>query len=410
MAEIKAAAGGADAASGKSGKIHRGFLPFPLVPPKLGPMDFKILADIPVIDGHVHFSHLQRMEDMLELMKTVRLDKLNLVSLPDSETINHNAALLGFKAHHRECAYICGTLDYVQLPRDRVPEILAAQVATLKAVGFDGLKLIEGKPSMRKVIPFRLDSPEYEKMWGELEKLGMPVVLHAGDPEEFWDTNRCPAWARSSGWNYSDGTYPSREQIYAEVDHLVERHPGLRLILAHFYFLSADLQRASAFLDAHANVSYDLTPGVEMYGNFSRNHDAARRFFVKYQDRLIYGTDVNSDILQGSPLGRFTSLAVSWLVRNFLESDGEFWMPLATKDWLAPDLDAFRGLGLPRPALERIYSGNFQRLFGCMPVGLDTRQALAELERVAAVIDVRNTGIVTDNPAREVARWLREGE
>ena len=69
--------------------------------------------------------------------------------------------------------------------------------------------------------------------------------------------------------------------MYAEVDHVLERHPGLRAIFAHFYFLSADLKRAGRFLDEHPNVCLDLTPGSEMYDNFTRNYDGEEGYFAE---------------------------------------------------------------------------------------------------------------------------------
>jgi len=168
-------------------------------------------------------------------------------------------------------------------------EGLAGQIDTLQAIGFDGLKLIEGKPMVRKLLGLPLDGPEYAGLWAALEERAMPVVLHLADPEEFWDADLCPDWARAQDWYYGDGTYPLKEDLYAEIDRVLQRHPRLKLILAHFYFLSADLRRAGAFLDAHPGVCFDLTPGVEMYLNFARGLDAARDFFIRYQDRLIYG-------------------------------------------------------------------------------------------------------------------------
>lgn len=373
-------------------------------------MDFRTLADIPVTDGHVHFAHLERMSAVLEVMGSAGVAKINLVSLPDAANNNHNAALLGFKLRHPEQVYISGALDYLEARADRgrLPEMLANQVARLKAVGFDGIKLIEGKPTMRKWAGFSLDAPEYQGMWAEVERHDLPVVWHVADPEEFWDWERCPEWARSSGWCYAAGQHPAKEQLYAEADHVLRRNPGLRIIFAHFYFLSADLRRAGALLDAHPNVSFDLTPGIEMYNNFTRKNDAAREFFIRYQDRLIYGTDISSDTLGSGRQGMFNSLGAAWLVRSFLEQEGEFWMPLAMSHWLDRDLEAFCGLGLPRPLLEKIYFRNFERMFGLAPKRLHLDSAVNEMERLASVIDARPRNHAFQNQARRVAVWLRE--
>ena len=123
----------------------------------------------------------------------------------------------------------------------RASENLANQIAMLKEVGFDGLKMVEGTPRNRKWLQIPFDAPEYEGMWTALEELELPLLFHVADPEEFWDRTRLPKWAQTSGRDYEDPAYPLKEELYAEMDRVLERHPNLKLILAHFYFLSADL-------------------------------------------------------------------------------------------------------------------------------------------------------------------------
>lgn len=371
-------------------------------------MDFTGYADVPVIDGHVHFSHIKWTEQIIELMDRVPLSGANFVSTPNMQTINQNPALIHLKARYPDKAYLSGGLDFVQVMADRehMSDILAAQVRTLKAIGFDGLKLIEGKPTARRRMDVPLDAPEYEGMWSALEALETPAIYHVADPEEFWDADRLPARARSRGWFYGDGTFPTKEALYAEVDRVLERHPTLKIVFAHFYFLSADLERAGDFLDAHPSVCFDLTPGSEMYDHFTRNHDATRDFFLRYQDQLVYGTDTTTRGIErggvDEPVGR------AWVVRTFLETDELFAPPPQIPHWLDGSLDGFHGIALPRDVLAKIYHANLQRLYGPAPVTLNVGAAIAELERMAQVIDVRAED-GTDNQARLVAEELRDG-
>jgi predicted TIM-barrel fold metal-dependent hydrolase len=231
---------------------------------------------------------------------------------------------------------------------------LAEQVRALQAQGFDGLKLIEGKPQVRKLLPHALDGPLYAPLWATLEQEQFPVVLHVADPDEFWDADRCPGWARRSGWDYSDGSYPSKEDLYAEVDHVLERHPRLKIVLAHFNFLSRDLERAARFLDAHPSVCLDLAPHMDMYVDFSRDPAGARDFFLHYQARILYGTDTDTRALVRGPEGVALMRFIPQLIRAFLEQDGVLDLPGTTD---------YRGLGLPRQALDRIYHANFERVF-----------------------------------------------
>ncbi len=316
-------------------------------------------ATLPVIDSHVHFVHPDKMDDILALMDAGAMGtcpRFNLVCLPNLDGTTQNAAALYFKQHHPDRVYLSGALEYGPALADpaNAPDMLAAQVRALRAQGFNGLKLIEGKPQVRKLLPFPLDGPLYAPMWAALAEMQFPVILHIADPDEFWDAARCPAWARQSGWDYTDGSYPTKETLYAEVAHVLARYPGLNLVLAHFYFLSRELERAARLLDAHSNVCFDLAPHMDMYTDFSRNSAAVRAFFLRYQTRILYGTDTDTRVLVRGPDGFRLMQSISVLIRSFLQVDGEFEMPGGTR---------YHGLGLPRTALENIYARNFERVY-----------------------------------------------
>ncbi|MCJ7552199.1 MAG: amidohydrolase family protein, partial [Anaerolineae bacterium] len=332
---------------------------------------------------------------------------------PHPRMVNQNPALMAFKARHPDITYLSGGLDYTQVVAEdwstvdpaAMSESLGRQIETLKAIGFDGLKLIESKPTARKQIPIPLDAPHYEAMWAALESLAMPVLWHVADPEEFWDEDLAPSWAKEHGWFYGDGTFPTKEALYHEVDNVLARHPGLKVIFAHFYFLSADLERAGRFFDAHPNVCFDLTPGNEMISNFTRNYEAARDFFVRYQDQLVYGTDIATRGLARED-GMDQALGTAWAVRMYLETEGVFEPPEALAHWREPDLAGFRGFALGRDVLEKIYRKNFGRLYGAKPAALNLERACEELRRMAAVLDAAGIDEGGSNLARQAERLL----
>ena len=375
-------------------------------------MDFSHFVDEPVIDGHVHLKHPGRLGGILQVMGAVPYTRANLLSMPDREMINQNPAVIRFKAHFPGRAYISAGLDYTRFVSDpaEAAEDLAAQVQEFRAIGFDGLKMYAAEPRSRKWLHVPVDAPEYEPVWARLEALEMPVLSHVAQPEEFWDESRIPAWAKDDERSFSDdNVFPLKEDLYAEMDRVLERHPALKLVLAHFYFLSADLERASRFLDAHPSVCFDLTPGLEMLNNLSLNRDAAREFVIKYQDRLIYGTDITSkDLEEGDEVGLRTSLAKAWVLRAFLEMDGPFMPPDEIDFWLYEGTGSFRGLDLPRDVLRKIYRANFERVYDPEPAALDRERTISALERFASILDVRAGGAAEGNPARRVADELRE--
>ena len=186
-------------------------------------------AKVPIVDSHVHFVHPGKMNEILAIMDAVPCECFNLVCIPNPDATTHNPAALFFKENHPDRTYISGALDYNVLSNvESAPKKLAEQVHAMKSGGFDGLKLIEGKPQVRKLLPYPLDGELYSEMWTALENTRFPVVFHVADPDEFWDVENCPAWARESGWDYSDGSFPSKEDLYREVEHILQRNPRSR--------------------------------------------------------------------------------------------------------------------------------------------------------------------------------------
>jgi hypothetical protein len=140
-----------------------------------------------------------------------------------------------------------------------------------------------------------------------------------------------------------------------------------------------------------------------MYNNFTREYDRSRDFFLRYQDRLIYGTDTTTGQLERhGERGIEIALGRAWGVRTFLETDRTFPPPAGLEHWLEPGLRGWRGIALPREALSKIYRTNLERIYGPAPAPLDLAAALAEVTRLAAALDERAGGTAVDNHARQV--------
>ena len=75
----------------------------------------------------------------------------------------------------------------------------------------------------------------------------VPVLLHVNDPEDFWDASAVPVWAAAQGWLY-DESYVNNEEQYRQMEAILKRHPKIKFIFAHMYFMSAQLPRLAALL------------------------------------------------------------------------------------------------------------------------------------------------------------------
>ena len=344
---------------------------------------------------------------LAEIADAVSIERANIVCTNSRNSVNANPAAFVAKAEHQGRFYVFAGLDHSTHFTEgavRAPT-LAEQVDRLKALGADGIKMIENKPTARKTLDIPVDGPYFADYFARAEETGFPILWHVNDPEEFWDPETTPSWALSRGWGY-DETFVDKETLYAEVEHVLGRHPKLRIIFAHFYFLSADLPRAAELLDRFEGVSLDLAPGIEMLYNMSgdntsRNLEAARDFFVRYADRIVFGTDISSTNTVAEAKIR------AGIVTRWLETDETYRVPAGADFLLGPPEDGImRGLGLPEEVLSRVLRGNFERIAGERPKPLDVGKAREECERIAREIDAIAGGEAEDNHAAKAARRL----
>jgi predicted TIM-barrel fold metal-dependent hydrolase len=358
------------------------------------------LTELPIIDCHVHYfggPEINEIDRHLAWHESCGVSRLNALMLSVRGVGNTNPDGFYAKARHPGRVWLFAALDYSAIVtgadhRWTLP--LPEQIDRFIAAGCDGLKLLNGKPTERKSMGIALDSPVYEGCFARLEERGFPVLWHVNDPEQNWDSEKVPEDARKHGWYY-DSSYPSKEAIYGECERVLERHPKLKVIFAHFYFLSADLPRAAALLERYPNVHLDVTPGTEMYINFTRQHEESREFFLRYQDRILFGTD-SGFVKPEAP--RPDRYGPTMPVRRFLETGDTY---NVSELWLNPaDRGEVRGLALPTEALRKIYAENFQRIVSTEPQPLNRQVVMRELNRQAGLCDELGASV---NVARRVA-------
>ncbi|OGV51392.1 MAG: hypothetical protein A2X49_10440 [Lentisphaerae bacterium GWF2_52_8] len=303
-----------------------------------------------IIDCHLHIKEGER-ECISGLLKSGGLDGIAIASIPagitkDCYYVNDKA--LKLKRKYSGKLYLFAGLDYSNREYLKGKVDFARQAEKLIASGADGIKMIEGKPDARKNLGIPLDSEILDSFYSYMEKSGRPILFHVADPEEFWDRKKVPEWAVKNGWFWGRKGYVSKEQLYKETEGVLKKFPKLKVIFAHFYFMSADIKRASSFFERWPNVCFDLTPGMEMYFNFTKKPQEWRAFFIRYQDRILFGSDNLGTCGSGKAKHLDSTVKHIASIRKFLETDEE--------------MCSGRGLKLPQSALKKIYSGNFLRI------------------------------------------------
>lgn len=332
-----------------------------------------------IVDSHLHMhggytDTCEFFEGMEQLAQSAGYTGKNVAMVPqwDKEFFSQNQLGILYKALYPGKVFAYAGFDYY-LPQGAAKRDLAQQARQYHAMGFDGIKMVELKPTVQRNLGMVwISGKEYEEMFRFLEESGMPLLLHIGDPETFWDQDRAPDFALKNGWFYGDGTYPALEALYDDTEKVLRRHPKLKVSLAHFFFLSDQLERAERVMETYPNVRFDLTPGVEMYGNFSKRPRDWREFFIKYEDRILFGTDNGWG--STTPMTEKIEFAVDNVAteRRFLE----------TADCFTGYGMELRGLDLPQATLEKIYFRNFEVMAGIVPKAVDTAKALAYAEEM----------------------------
>jgi len=323
--------------------------------------------DLPVVDGHFHLlpevDPTDHVANLGEVMRACGMVAINIAACTAAGSMGDNLAAALAKACHPGQVYAFGGLHHhlPGVPRQGID--LADQARRLIRIGFDGIKMIEGKPAVRAALGYPLDALAYDQLYAYLEAERVPILFHVGDPASFWEGV------------YRGAGMPERETLYAEIERVLDRFPNLRVIFAHFFFLADDLVRAGCFLDRHPTASFDLTPHPQMYAELSQEPERAREFFVLYKDRIVFGTDNHAeerDFSPGAPLEYWPVYKVA-AMRAFLETDDEF------EGWH----HRLRGIALEDDVLTKIYRGNLLRYVdGGRPKPLDACLAIEECQRL----------------------------
>ena len=311
-----------------------------------------------VIDTHLHVEGWNNDEsnflDCFEQYKNdMGLHALNICVVPTVQrNVCNNVQSALYKIAHPG-TYAHGGLDHIKWPiSEDMPEgmDLVTQYRELMEIGFDGIKMLEAKPSHHKRNGSNLNTPPLERVFAEIEKDSTHLVLHSNDPDEFWlESTRNLV---KPDWWYGDGSYASFEEIYRQTEQMLANHPNIKVTLAHFYFCGKTPEKLVELFEKYPNLCVDLTPGCEMYHAFEAKYDYYKGFFEKYSDRILLGTDSTYP---------WPTETYRWL----LDRTYRF---VATADTVSAfDDQQLKGLNLSDESCDNILWRNFERRVGEKP-------------------------------------------
>ena len=208
-----------------------------------------------------------------------------------------------------------------------------------------------------------IDDERFTPVFRSLVERGVLVLGHQGEPRNAWlpleemtvKGDRDYFAEHPQYHMYKHAEWPSYEAQLAARDRLLDRFPDMRFVGVHLASLEWDVDRVAAFLDRYPNASVDLAARlVHLERQAVHDRDKVRAFFIRYQDRILYGSDISRGRDQAD-----AELAdeahEAWLADwRFLAGDAQM---------QSGEFDgAFRGLALPRPVIDKVYGDNARRL------------------------------------------------
>ncbi len=317
----------------------------------------------PVIDAHNHLDgFMPKLAETPVEEIIARLDEAGVRVYVDLDGGWGEAILQRHLDRYKNSAperfRMFGGVDWSQWPvhGNRFAEWAAARLREQAAWGAQGLKI--WKPfGLRVKDPqgnlARVNDRRLDAIWETAAELNLPVLIHVADPVAFFDPvdERNERWEElqaNPDWAFTSPPFPPFLSILEDLAGLVEDHPRTTFIGAHVGCYAENLAWVGAMLDRCPNYFIDVSARIAELG---RQPYTARRFFLKYADRILFGTDAGP------------SVETARITYRFLETQDEYF-PYDSSEIPGQGRWRIYGLHLPGPVLKKIYHANAQRALG----------------------------------------------
>jgi hypothetical protein len=325
-------------------------------------------ASVEKVDIHVHINTPdtalidQAAADHFRLL-TINVDYPDFPALAEQRRVAH--ALIA--AHPERVAYAAAFSmqgwdepDWPQHTIQLLDSEFAHGAVAVKVWKNIGMSFRDAKDKL-----VTIDDPKFDAVFEFIRRRNKVLVGHLGEPRNCWlpieqmTVNGDKEYFREHPqyYMYQHPEMPTYEEQMAARDRMLDRNPKIKFMGAHMASLEWSVDRLAAFLDRYPNAVVDLAARMgQVQFQSNQDREKVRRFFIRYQDRLLYGTDTAQNAVdKGRELRR--EAHETWL---------RDWRYLNTEETFKdPELDApVHGLGLPRDVVRKIYSANAERWYG----------------------------------------------
>ncbi len=253
-------------------------------------------AKYPFVDIHSHQFNMPT-QDLTELVEA--MDDLNMavmVNLSGRSGESLRQAADNVQDHYPNRFIIFANVDFSGVGEEGWGQRAAAQLEEDVNAGASGLKIYKSLGLRNKDINgdrIPVDDPRLDPIWAKCGELGIPVLIHSADPKSFWD----PMDEKNERWlelklrprrKRSDTDPAPWQQIIDEQHRMFKKHPDTRFINAHMGWYANDLGKLSELMEEIPNMYVGIGAVIAELG---RQPKFARNFFIRYQDRILFGKD-----------------------------------------------------------------------------------------------------------------------
>ncbi|MGA8151864.1 MAG: amidohydrolase family protein [Terriglobales bacterium] len=318
----------------------------------------RAFAAIQPIDVHVHV--FQTDAAFQALLERLHLKLLDILVMDDTLPYRKELApqikdaLTLVRSSHGHIA-LCTTFDPYRFGDDSFTTDAIKQINQNFADGAVAVKIwknigMEIKSADGKFI--MADDPKFEPIYKDIAKHGKTLMSHQAEPDVAWGPPdpADPSWSyyqENPQWFlYNKPGFPSKQEILKARDHVLAENPGLRMVGVHLGSMEKSLDNIASHLDRYPNFAVDMAARMEYL--MITPPEQVRAFLIKYQDRVLYGTDL--DFLPGADVQDVLKDWQSTYVRD--------WKYLATDETVEYNGKKISGLKLPDPVLQKIFRSN----------------------------------------------------
>jgi predicted TIM-barrel fold metal-dependent hydrolase len=269
-------------------------------------------AKFPVIDVHTHISVAKRSEKGVELTPERQylgtpqellavMDRRNIQTMVNLTGGYENGLAEAVQKYDR--AYPGRFLtftepSYSRFKEPNYPKLQAQAIEQAHRDGARGLKILKTlglylRENITSGKLVKIDDPRFDPMWDACGQLNMPVAIHISDPVAFFTptdrfNERYEELNNHPDWSFYGGDFPSNAELLEARNRVIARHPKTQFVTLHFGNFSENLQNVSENLDRYPNMFVELAARI---GELGRQPYTSKKFFDKYQDRIMFGTD-----------------------------------------------------------------------------------------------------------------------